>query len=189
MGTWTPALVERMRLEVLENGLSYGEVAALPEFEGFSRSALIGKASRAGIVVGHGKLLEKRAREQKQNDDKAQKRAAEWAAAKAAPAPVEPPAEDPPKPEPATIAKAMPAARRTAPAPAPIETPAGGVTFHELRDHHCRTPLWPTGSSPTVEQMRFCGKRPLLMQSWCAGCRSKHFEAPNKTRTGWRIMR
>lgn len=136
---------------------------------GISRSAVLGKARRLGIAFGR---------------------------EPAPPQVVMPsgtrlillPEDAPGEAEPAAIASAEPAPEPEAPAaesaePAPVvevepipPTPAGwpkpagphAVSLMELRDHHCRMPLF----APDERTGLFCGQpvdRPG--SSWCAGCR------------------
>lgn len=50
----------------------------------------------------------------------------------------------------------------------PIEAP---IFF--LRARHCRFPLWPDFTRPTLAEMRFCGEPVTVGSSWCPACRAR----------------
>lgn len=65
------------------------------------------------------------------------------------------------------------------PEPEPVAPPlpAPGVLLMELRDHHCRWPLWGT-ERPNVFTSRSCGKRVTGKGPYCPACAERN--APSK---------
>lgn len=59
--------------------------------------------------------------------------------------------------------------------------PAGGVSFEQLEEHHCR---WPYGD-PSRAGFHFCGEAKLPGLSWCLGHAKRAFDPPKvQAKTG-----
>lgn len=52
--------------------------------------------------------------------------------------------------------------------------PAPGVLLMELRDHHCRWPLWGNTERPNVFTSRSCGERITGKGPYCAACSARN---------------
>lgn len=128
------------------------------EIGGVSRSAVLGKMNRLGMVnvaSGHGgyrgpaqRLAGKRA-------------AARLKAKQAKPAP---------KPKPTTPVVRSPLPE--APTPLPIDTRVAKLSFDELENNHCRFPI----GTPGTKGFGFCGDERAPDRPYCADCCERAFQ-------------
>lgn len=169
---WTEARIERLKSMVAEGGSAAVIAEALG---GVSRNAIIGKCHRLGLDLslpsgGAGKRL---SREGRGLTSRAKPKALARApvprrapAVKPAPAPRIVPPPPPARAEPEVDAT-----------PSRWPKPAGpeAVTIDDLREPHCRMPLW--GNGREERSGFFCGK-PVRAEgeSWCAACAKLVFE-------------
>lgn len=153
---WTAERVDALR-GMMNAGMSATQCAdalSLRYGEAVSRSAVIGKADRAGLKwLGAAGKPSYVARESKP------------------PRREPPPAVSPlpwePKPKPQAPKPAAVLARGGWPKPANPES----VNFWSLKPDHCRMPLWCDAAPPPFDEQMYCGRqveRPGA--SWCASC-------------------
>ncbi|PZU95507.1 MAG: hypothetical protein DI527_00430 [Chelatococcus sp.] len=204
---WDDDKVAALRKGV-EEGSTYGELTLIPALEGFSRNALIGKAQRIGLAnrdrVEAGRHAAARQKAKADADDRkaalARRESATAANREAARALL---ASDPAaKAAQAAIAAAVTgrdfasniraakadeieAAKERVAAEAKAEPPArtGSIGWDQVESGVCKMPLWKTYTSPSLDEMRFCGAKAELGQAWCASCRKIAYNSP-PARTG-----